>query len=255
MACQWQSRGIDPPAMKPGENWLFLVPHDDDVVIGAGLAIQAALDASANVTVAVSTDGGNGYCDLEDKDRIAGIREAETRDSMAILGDLDLRFLGFPDGSLSLWQGRRRDGGAFDGGLEGAFTRLFRSVRPDYVVFCSDADLHPDHKIVAEELLISLFHAIGDIWPELGAPMPKFPQVLEYPVYCALVHEPNLRLVGDAESFEKKLRSIAAYKSQRQIEALVEKVREGGPQEFFRQIEFDLYSPLKYQKLFEEEGV
>jgi len=54
MKLQWKSRGmLPPPELKQGDRWLFLVPHDDDAVIGAALAIQSALTSGVEVTIAV----------------------------------------------------------------------------------------------------------------------------------------------------------------------------------------------------------
>lgn len=241
-----------------GKRWLFLVPHDDDGVIGAGLAMQAALDSGASVSVAVVTDGSAGYCREEDRNSIVEIRREETREAQALLGKVELRFLGFPDGGLFCWRGRRAGEERFDGGLQGAITRLLREIRPDVLAFASSADLHPDHRIVAQELMISLFHATGDIWPELGPKLkPKpgisqgnIPFLLEFPVYCALPELPDWRLSADSEHFERKLEAIAAWRSQKQISALVEQVRSGGSQEFFRTPRFDLYKPREYEALF-----
>ena len=50
------------------ETWLFVSPHDDDLVIGAGLWMQAAVAAGIDVQVLVVTDGRMGYCTLEQRD-------------------------------------------------------------------------------------------------------------------------------------------------------------------------------------------
>ena len=68
------------------ETWLFVSPHDDDLVIGAGLWMQAAVQAGVDVQVLVVTDGRMGYCTPDQRDRIADIRKAETYESFAILG-------------------------------------------------------------------------------------------------------------------------------------------------------------------------
>src|SRR5688500_1233524 len=68
------------------ETWLFVSPHDDDLVIGAGLWMQAAVKAGIDVRVLVVTDGRMGYCTLEQRDTIAEIRKAETYESFEVLG-------------------------------------------------------------------------------------------------------------------------------------------------------------------------
>jgi len=95
-------------------------------------------------------------------------------------------------------------------------------------------------------------YAAGEIWPELGQPIAKLPGILEFPVYCALDREPDFRLTGDTEAFSRKLDAIAEFRSQKQIAALVDRVREGGRAEFFGQVRFDLYEPQRYNSLFGE---
>src|SRR3954468_215817 len=68
------------------ETWLFVSPHDDDLVIGAGLWMQAAVQAGVDVQVLVVTDGRMGYCTLEQRDSIAQIRRKETYESFNVLG-------------------------------------------------------------------------------------------------------------------------------------------------------------------------
>ncbi|WP_020610773.1 PIG-L deacetylase family protein [Sediminispirochaeta bajacaliforniensis] len=251
MSFSWHARhGVAEFGAKAGETWLFVVPHDDDAVIGAGLAVAAGVQARCNVTVAITTDGRLGYCDDHERKNIAEIREAETREALNALGNPDCRFLSFPDGDLFTRRGRSLSSDAPNGGLQGAYTALLREVRPDRLFLCSNSDLHPDHKIVYEELIISLFHATGDIWPELGKTLAEVPQIFEYPIYCALSGEPDYCLAADKEGFGAKLAAIAAYQSQRQISALLDKVRSGGGYEFFRRIRFDLYDPHDYLALF-----
>ncbi|WP_319562685.1 PIG-L deacetylase family protein [Marispirochaeta sp.] len=254
MRFRWQTRpgvpGLEP---KAGERWLFLMPHDDDTVIGAGLAVAAAIEAGCTVTVAITTDGGLGYCDAADRNRIASIRRKETEEALQLIGNPAVRFLNFPDGDLSRRQGRRLTG-ELAGGIQEAYTRLYRELRPDALFLCSASDIHPDHKIVYLEALISLFHAAGDIWPDLGAVLTDLPRIYEFPVYCALENPPEYRLLANDVALERKLTAVAAYRSQRQISLLVDKLKTGGPQEFYRRVEFALYDPQGYAALFEADS-
>ena len=92
------------------ETWLFVSPHDDDLVIGAGLWMQAAVAAGVDVQVLVVTDGRMGYCTPDQRDRIAAIRKAETYESFEILGvpRKQIAYIGYPDGALYDLQGRRK---------------------------------------------------------------------------------------------------------------------------------------------------
>ncbi|MFI5380839.1 MAG: hypothetical protein ACHRHE_16190 [Tepidisphaerales bacterium] len=52
------------------------------------------------------------------------------------------------------------------------------------------------------------------------------------------------------EVFEKKLKSIAAFRSQLQIVQLVENVRAAGPYEYTRELKFRFYSANTYKPMF-----
>ncbi|MDA0285355.1 MAG: PIG-L family deacetylase [Planctomycetota bacterium] len=236
--------------------WMFVSPHDDDLCIGAGLLMQAAVQAGVDVQIVIVTDGCLGYCGSEQKDDIIEIRRLETLRSFEVLGipGEHVHFLGFPDGGLTKYVGRRKaevgepDVGGYTG-LQNAFTNSLRELRPSRVFVPTRMDLHPDHQITHNELMISLFHASGKIWPELGDPL-DVPKVHEMAVYCDFPSDPHLEIVGDAAAFEVKLQSILAYESQLQIAELVQQIREDGPYEYIRDVEFQLYSPRRYRSLF-----
>jgi len=240
-----------------GETWLLVSPHDDDLAIGAGLLIQAAGVAGVDLQVLVVTDGCQGYCTTEQKDRIVEIRRAEMFDSFRILGILPSKIhtIGYPDANLYGYQGRRTAIGtemSIGGhtGLQNAFTYHLRHVRPARVFVPTPTDLHPDHQITHNELMISLFHAGGAIWPELGAALAQVPRVYEMAVYCDFREAPDIEIQAVNTVLETKLASIAAYKSQLQIAALVENVRKGGAYEYLREVQFSFYSPNTYKARF-----
>ena len=236
--------------------WMFVSPHDDDLCIGSGLLIQAAAQAGVDVQCVIVTDGCLGYCAPSQEAEIIEIRREETLRSFEILGvpESQVTFLGFPDGGLTRYIGRRP---AIDGepttagytGLQNAFTHGLRELRPTRVFVPTRMDLHPDHQITHNELMISLFHASGKIWPELGDPL-EVPRVHEMAVYCDFPENPHLEIIGNEAAFEAKLDSILAYKSQLQIAELVEQIRSAGPFEYIRDVEFRLYSPQRYRSLF-----
>ena len=241
------------------ECFCFVSPHDDDVVLGAGLAIQLANRENVPVHVLVVTDGSMGYCSLEEKKSIAQVRKEETYESLMSLGVPRERiyFLGFPDCQLGAFTGRRpgeNEPGSIEGftGLQNAFTHHLRQIRPTQVIVPTMNDLHPDHKITNSELQISLFHANGDIWPELGKPLEAPPALHDFAVYCDFPEPPTMRITCNEAAFEKKLEAIAAFRSQMQISALIENVRFAGPQEYIRTINFDFYHPETHHHLFQD---
>ena len=239
------------------QTWLFVGPHDDDLCIGAGLFMQAAIREGATVQVLIVTDGCMGYCRLDDRDRIVEIRRQETLDSFVELGvpQNHIHYIGYPDGGLVPFIGRRKAVSGEDAvegyiGLQNAFTYHLRKIRPVRVYVPTHTDFHPDHQITHSELMISVFHAAGAIWPELGQPLDEPPSVGELAVYCDFVDLPNLEIIGDDEVFQTKLRSIAVYKSQIQIERLVESLRRAGPYEYVRESEFRVFTPDTYKPFF-----
>ncbi|MCK4813325.1 MAG: PIG-L family deacetylase [Candidatus Marinimicrobia bacterium] len=244
------------PDWKEGEKWLFIGPHDDDIVLGAGITMRAAIEAGIDVYALVATDGGMGYCYMEQENTIGKIRQKETEDSFKIIGldDDHFFFANLPDCDTTSYVGRRKakpGDPAIEGytGLQNMFTYYFRKVQPTRIFLPTGEDLHPDHKIVYQEVLISMFHAGGNIWPELGKPTAA-PAAYEFGVYCDFPTAPNLKIEADDEVFQKKLNAILAYKSQEQIASLVEGVKAGGPLEYLREIEFRFYSVDNYKDLF-----
>ncbi len=241
------------------ECFLFVSPHDDDVIIGGSLMILSALKERVPVHVAIATDGSMGYCSPKEKLSIAEIRRKETYEGFRILGvrKENIHWLGYPDCRLTLFQGRRPAGAGEPQshgftGLQNSLTEVLRQVRPNQVFLPTLADLHPDHRIVHSELMISIFHAAGAIWPELGKPLARVPYIHEIAVYCNFPTPPRLRITAPAAAFQKKLDAIAAFASQKQIAGTVEALRQAGPLEYLRPVDFAMYNPAVYRQMFDE---
>mgnify|MGYP001061092183 CR=1 FL=1 len=253
-ACLAEAMGL---ATIANQTWLFVSPHDDDVCIGAGLFMQAAMREGVALQVLIVTDGCMGYCQLEDRDRIVDIRREEAYRSYEALGIPRDRvaYVSYPDGGLIPFIGRRRAREGEDAiagyvGLQNALTYHLRKVRPTRVYVPTHTDLHPDHRITHSELMISVFHAAGAIWPELGEPLAEPPSVGELAVYCDFEDLPNLEIIGNDTAFQTKLKSILAFQSQVQIDRLVDSLRRAGPYEYVRESEFRLFTPDTYKPLF-----
>jgi LmbE family N-acetylglucosaminyl deacetylase len=240
------------------ESFLFISPHDDDVVIGSGLLIQLARKENVPVHILIVTDGSMGYCSADEKDHIAEIRRKETFECYKSLGvpAENIIWLGYPDCRLNYFRGRRPaqkgDITAIEGfvGMQNSFTHHLRKIKPTQCFLPTSNDLHPDHKFVHEELLISLYHAAGTIWPELGEPIEKIPAVHEIACYCNFPTPPHLQINTSQTLLQKKLDAIGAFRSQRQIEAEIEIIREAGPIEYIRDFGFHLYNPEVYREMF-----
>ncbi len=242
------------------ERFMMISPHDDDAVLGAGLLIQLAKRENVPVHILIVTDGSMGYCSVEEKDNIAEIRRNESFECYQALGVLkkNIVWLGFPDCRLNNYRGRSPAGPddpvAISGftGLQNAFTYHLRKIKPSQCFLPTNNDLHPDHLIIYDEFLISLFHSAGNIWPELGKALDRVPYVNTFAVYCDFALPPTLRMRTPISYLENKLRAIAAFRSQRQISSLIENVRHCGPEEYIRAIDFKLYHPANYRNQFEE---
>ena len=239
------------------EKWLFISPHDDDIIIGSGILLQKAFEEKINVEILITTDGSMGYCDEKSRDEIINIRHDETIKSFSIMGIENITWLGFPDTQLGLFAGRRKavdnDPCIIKGftGLQNVYTYYLRLLRPTRVFLPSGADLHTDHKITYQESLISLFHCNSMIWPELGDTLSEIPCVYEMAIYWDFIEKPDIKVEGTSANLELKLNGIIAYKSQEKIiQSLVDKIRSSGPYEFFRDLRFSLYSPDNYRELF-----
>jgi LmbE family N-acetylglucosaminyl deacetylase len=130
-----------------------------------------------------------GYCAPEQRQTIAQVRRQETQASFVHLGlpQENLYQFDYDDGNLSQETGRRfaddpANSNAIAGGigLQNTLTWLLRKVMPTRVFIPNRLDLHPDHKAVHHETVISVFHAQGGIWPELGMSIRTIPILYEY---------------------------------------------------------------------------
>ncbi len=241
------------------ETWLFFAPHDDDIVIGGGLSFLAGVQLGVAMHAAVVSNGRMGYCTPEERDTIKQVRGEETRESFRFLGlpDGNLCQFDFNDGDLMQQSGRRfaddpNDSRAIAGavGLQNTFTWLLRKVKPTRVFMPNRLDLHPDHRAVNNELVISVFHAQGLIWPELGSPITFMPILYEYPTYSDFISPPTLRVRVSNDLAEKRLEGIARFKSQLQIDMIVNEVRKAGGNEYLLEMAFDIFRAEKYESLF-----
>jgi LmbE family N-acetylglucosaminyl deacetylase/glycosyltransferase involved in cell wall biosynthesis len=109
-----------------GERLLVLAPHPDDEVIGCGGLVALHLREGRKVHVVVATDGAQAGD--------AAQRESESRAALALLGDVTIDFLRFPDRNLS---GQRE--------LTDRISVILREWKPDLIAVPSPLEIHPDH--------------------------------------------------------------------------------------------------------------
>lgn len=241
------------------EKWLFFAPHDDDIVAGAGLSFLTGVQLGVDVHAAVITNGRMGYCLPEMFGTIKQVRYNEARESFCFLGMSleNLYQFDYDDGNLPHMAGRwftddTNDTRAIAGavGLQNTMTWLLRKVNPTRVFMPNRLDLHPDHSIVNSELIMSVFHAQGQIWPELGPPLAIIPKLYEYATYNDFISAPTLRVRVSDDLVEKRLAALALYKSQLQIDLVVNEIRKAGGSEYLLEMAFQIFQATKYESLF-----
>ena len=235
---------------------LFVAPHDDDNHLGAGLLVQAVQEYGGDVRFLVVTDGRGGYYTLEEKANIYETRVEENINASTILGvsEDQIRRLDFPDQNLAphfcdeydrpkiiepfLWLAGKilPDYTYRKEGMIKQFTRALRDYGVTRVVVPTIKDAHPDHKYTNEAMRMAIYHAAGEIWEECGEPI-SVPTMVESLIYCPFAEDlPDLRVIAPEEAFQRKMDSIAEFRSQGQIEDIIERVRQQGSVEFYRSI-------------------
>jgi LmbE family N-acetylglucosaminyl deacetylase len=146
---------------------LVISAHPDDVDFGAAGTVARWTDAGIDVRYCIVTDGAAGGSDLSvSRADMAVLRQAEQTAAAKQAGVHDLRFLGYPDGSLEATLGLRRD-----------LARVIRQVQPDRVV-CPSPDRnyarigasHPDHRAAGSA-------ALDAVYPDARNPF-AFPELL-----------------------------------------------------------------------------
>jgi LmbE family N-acetylglucosaminyl deacetylase len=133
---------------------LVVTAHPDDVDFGASGTIATLIDAGAEVTYCIVTDGdAGGFDPTVPRSEIPGIRRAEQRAAAAAVGVTDVRFLGYRDGELTVSHDLRRD-----------ITRVIRQVQPERVLTMSPVRnwdrigaSHPDHMAAAEATVQAIY--------------------------------------------------------------------------------------------------
>ncbi len=116
----------DDVALQPvDETWqrgLAVVAHPDDLEFGAAAAVARWTAQGKEIAYVLLTSGEAGI-DGMDPEQAGPLREAEQRESAAIVGVSTVEFLGLPDGILEYGVALRRE-----------LSRVIRTHRPEVVV-------------------------------------------------------------------------------------------------------------------------
>ncbi len=166
--------GIDYSKLQPvptrDEPYHILVcaAHHDDIEFGvAGSIAKWIKEEGATVTYVIITDGGSGSNDPDlTRQQIIDMRIVEQNAAAAAIGVTDVRYLGYPDGTLTASIDVRRD-----------ITRIIRETKPYRVIIQDPTTVyvrsgyinHPDHRAAGEASLYAVFPSseTRPIFPEL----------------------------------------------------------------------------------------
>jgi LmbE family N-acetylglucosaminyl deacetylase len=189
---------------------LVIVAHPDDAEFWAGGTIAAWSDAGIVTTYLVLTDGDAGGFDRTPRADIPRIRRAEQRAAADVLGVVDVRFLGWAEGTITQSPQARRE-----------LVRVIRQVRPQRLMTWSPewawdrfrTSCHVDHRATGELALTATYPEAGNRFahPELldeGLAAWTVPEIW-------LLNAPNpTHHVDVTDQFDRKIRALRAHASQ-----------------------------------------
>lgn len=129
---------------------LIVSAHPDDIEFACAGSVAIWIQEGHEVSYVIVTDGSTG---TQDRDlvgpKLAEIRREESLKAAAAVGVTDVRFLGYPDGSVEPTLALRRD-----------TAREFRRYRPDRYLVMDPQPLpggwfinHPDHRAIGQASL------------------------------------------------------------------------------------------------------
>jgi LmbE family N-acetylglucosaminyl deacetylase len=202
-------------APAPSKTVLCLVPHPDDAEYYAGGLIAKLVLEGCKVCIAVTTDGIKGSFELAGKE-LSDARHAEMIASAKVLGAEEPIFLGYTDFEVDLLA---------PGVLRERFIYLIRKYTPDIVITEDPfwlGETHPDHRAVALAAMEAINYArLPRIYPQ-HLQQGLQPHIVTEKYYYSEDPEKFNKIVDITATFDKKVESLAAHKSQ--IEFLVQGV-------------------------------
>lgn len=210
-------------------------PHDDDAIIGAGYAMEAARLQGAELFVFIFCQGNAGYSDPNKKEEITLIRQQETIAAYEKIGVPKENIIRFNFWDFSVNQ---NIGWKLNNGQDGSFVAMMTAIRKygiTRVLVPNHYREHIDHTAVYDIGAWDSAQAGDPIVVDWGKPQ-TVKSVAEYSVWAdfspedALANKRDVRancLVAVSEDVEKNIcDGIAEYKSQGQIIQHLIKARE-----------------------------
>jgi LmbE family N-acetylglucosaminyl deacetylase len=185
---------------------MVVTAHPDDSEFGAAGSVAKWILEGKRVVYVVCTSGDKGTDNPDiPSQELAKIREKEQGDAAAVLGVLDVIFLGYPDQALEDTPDFRK-----------AIVRQIRRFKPDMVVTSDPYRRyiwHRDHRITGQVVLDAVYPYARDrlAYPDLieeGFMPHKVKKILLFGT-----QDVNLR-IDITETFHLKLEALRCHKSQ-----------------------------------------
>lgn len=165
---------------------VVLAAHPDDEGLGCAGTMALLADAGVRVTAVFATDGEGTRGSASTPAETGRLRVAEARESCALLGVHDVRFLGRPDGGLPA-QAQQ---------LGEDLATVCAELSPDLVLLPWFLDGHPDHEALSVALATAGLPASTEVWGyETWTPLPAN------------------RLVDITSAFPRKQAALAAHRT------------------------------------------
>jgi LmbE family N-acetylglucosaminyl deacetylase len=194
---------------------LVITAHPDDAEFFAGGTLAGMIEAGAQVTTMIATNGDKGSFEL-DTVRLAEVRRLETLQAASVLGVQEVVFLDYHDGELD---------GLEPGRLREQFVRAIRERRPD-VLFTFDPfaplEDHPDHRAVAFAALEAVNFAALPLYCPQQLAGGLEPHVVADKYFFAKHPTHANKAVDISATLQTKVAAILEHKSQ--VAFLVEEV-------------------------------
>lgn len=174
--------------------------HSDDEIVGLGGTIAKFSKQGSSIYLVTFTKGETGYSKIEQKDKIASIREKEAQKSSKILGIKKVINLGIPTQTTTNTREVYQE-----------CVRLIRLFKPNVIFTNYYEDKHRDHRAVSEITDGARWKATENMHPELGSPW-YTPHLFYYELQEPFTH-PSL-LIDITKTLPKKIQAMKTHKSQ-----------------------------------------
>lgn len=174
--------------------------HPDDIEILCAGTLAKCRARGDEIVICVATNGNMGSMKIPPGE-LAGIREAEARESAGKLG-ADLIWLGFADEFIY-----------HDHETRMRFIEMIRSARPDVIITHAPNDYHQDHRTVSELVFVSSFIAAVPNVKTESTRHEQIPPIYYMDTLAGVDFQPT-DYVDIMETLETKLEMLRCHKSQ-----------------------------------------